>query len=836
MKVPYSWLQELVETKSTIEELGESLSIAGFEVESIENLSTKAKGVVVGFVEQCEKHPNADKLSVCKVNIGKGTHLQIVCGASNIKSKIHVLVATPGAYLSTIDLHIKRSELRGITSEGMICSSSELGIESESDGITILEELNIEIPTLGESVLGIFGLNDVIIDLAITANRPDGMSILGIAKEVAALTGKNIIEPKLYKKVKTQTFKLITENNQAFDNEGIYSLTKLENIDNNIKTPSWIKKRLVNSGIKSINLIVDITNYVMLEQGQPMHAFDADKLDIINNKETKPEHFSIRKSRKNENIRLLDGNTYKTEDNVDLVTCNDIPIAIAGVIGGYDSSVSINSQNIWVETALFSPKSVRESSRSIGIRTESSSRFEKGISNRITISTVSRFLELLNNHTSFNFKNTYINRPLSNKTIEIILRKKAIDKTLGELNNNYKRKDKNLSDKEIVENNEVISNFNYIPMNVIEEKLNLIGCKCNKISENDWKVTIPPQRDKDLTREIDLIEEIARLVGYDNFKVNLPDPIKPGGLNSRQKCERKLRESLSGAGIQEITTMSLVRNADSGEDRIEISNPLLTETSCLRSNLWQEHIEIIKRNISSGQESCWIYEIGNIYIKENHNINEKKILAGVLNGKNRFEKWTTSGKNISLDYFEARGKLKEVFKSINLDISDIANNEDPILHPGRASKLILEGNIIGRFGQFHPYMANKNDLSADTYLFEIELEPIINTATRKNNLIRKFRPFPTVPFMERDISLIVDKDCKSSEIISVIRKSGKPLLENVDLIDRYDGGNLPSGKISQAFRIRYRDKKTTLSEDDITPIHERIRKNLETKLNAELRS
>ena len=654
--------------------------------------------------------------------------------------------------------------------------------------------------------------------------------------EVSALTGKNLNKPKINDIKNNEIFELNYTEEDIIDDNGIYTVTEIKNIDNTNLSPNWLTKRLNNSGVKSINFIVDLTNYVMLEQGQPMHAFDADKLKELAGRDIKVSDLGLRKSKKGEIIKLLDNKDHKIENIVDFVTCNDIPIAIAGVIGGYNSSVTVNTKNIWLESALFSAKSVRNSSRSIGIRTESSSRYEKGISSKLTISTVSRFLDLLDQKAINDNYKTYIDRPLDEKKIELILRRTKINKILGMLNSDFFIRDNNSNKSEPNNYTTLIDNYNYIPNSIVVEKLTLIGCQCIKLDNETWKVLIPPHREKDLLREIDLIEEIARLVGYDNFNANLPVPIKPGGLNSQQICERKIRGYLVTSGLQEITTMSLVGQLDKEPNRIPISNPLLKETSVLRTNLWEEHIEIVKRNLSSGSDFCWIYEIGNIYLKEKNKILEKKLLGGVLNGKNRLERWTSGGKKTTLDYFEARGKLEETFLSLNIQIKDIPNTGDSLLHPGRASKLNLEGTEIGYFGQLHPSICQKNDLNTDTYLFEIELNPIITSATRKIKLNKKFRQYPTVPFMERDISLIVDASCNSSEIISVITKSGKPLLEKVELVDRYSGRNLPTGKISQAFRIRYRDSKKTLTEEDIQPIHQKIRTSLEKTLNAQLRS
>lgn len=830
MKVPFSWLQELVEIDLPIQELSESLSIAGFEVESLEDYSKRADNVVVGYVSDIQKHPRADKLNICEVEIGENNTKQIVCGASNIRKGIHVLVAKVGAQLSAKEICIKSTELRGVKSEGMICSLNELGIEEESKGIAILEEMNIKFPKPGTSVVELLNLDELVIDLAITANRPDGMSITGIAREVSALTESKLNLPNLKDGTKLSLFQPQNIDEQALKDTDIYSLTIIENVNGKIQSNDIIKNRLKYSGIKSINAIVDLTNYIMLEQGQPLHAFDLDSLRVITAKEVNQESFGIRKAQKNETLKTLDGKEHTLNSNITVITCNDVVVAIAGLIGGYESSVTEKTNKIIVEAATFTPSSVRLSSRNIGIRTESSSRFEKGISSRNTINSLKRYIDLLSNIFKLNISDIFINRNIQNNVSPILLRRSRIDNVLGCLNDT---RDSILKGKD---NNECSSILeNYISDKEIETKLNLLGCTTNKQKDN-WFVEVPIYRTLDLIREIDLIEEIARLIGYDRFQANLPEPIEPGGLNESQLAERKLRKCLSGAGFQEITSFSLVPYSEEDKERVAISNPLLTDTSHLRTNLLDEHLNICNRNIKAGKTGCWIFEIGSVYKKKGKGINEKKMLAGAITGEKRFEKWSTNGKTIELNYYQARGYLHEALTGLKLKVTDKPLTEDKVLHPGRAAEIYLEGKLIGKFGQLHPLIKQEYGLQQATYVFELDMDLILQASIRKNLICPSFKQFPTVPTMERDIALIVNKECTSSEITSLIRKEGKPLLEDVELVDRYQGENLEENKVSQAFRITYRDTNKTLTENDINPIHEKIRNALVNNLNAKLRS
>ncbi|WP_320664476.1 phenylalanine--tRNA ligase subunit beta [Prochlorococcus sp. MIT 1223] len=832
MKVPYSWLNELVCIHETVYEIEESLSMAGFEVESIEDLSKRVEGVVVGYIEEIEKHPNADKLRVCTVNTGDEVKSQIVCGASNVRKNIHVLVAVPGAYLSAKDIEIKSSKLRGVKSDGMICSLSEIGLTDKSNGIAILEELDINIPNIGENVLSLFNLNDYIIDIAITANRPDGMSIVGIARELSALTENELSIPTINFRNKTSLFKPMYKDNDSFDKNSLYSLTILTKIESVTKSPYYIKDRLNKSGLNSVNTIVDLTNYIMLEQGQPLHAFDLDSLEKITNRHVSQESFGIRKALNSEKINALDGKTYNLSNDITIITCHDIPIAVAGVIGSIESSVHDATKSVVLEGALFSSKSVRLSARKLGLRTESSSRYEKGISEQNTIYSINRFLELLQRSFTSDISETYMSNDIEIIPHIILLRKDRIDKVLGPLQNNLVETDNITPMHSLSHKN---SSKKYLSDSDVEKKLILLGCKCIR-KEKSWQVTVPSYRSIDLRREIDLIEEIARLIGYDRFEAKLPYPIKPGGLTPSQSIQRKIRSYLCSSGLQEITTSSLVSESKFKEKRIAIANPLLAETSHLRTNLWEEHLNICNRNMSAGQKGCWIFEIGSLYNYNNNKMTEEIIIGGAITGKRTLEQWTNYGRKSSLDYNEARGLIESIFRILKLNIIDKTLSDDKLLHPGRASEIYLESKCIGKFGQVHPYKLTEYDLDNASYLFELELNPIIEAASRKNKLCPKFAPYPIVPTMERDLALIVDKKCTSQEITAIIQKTGKPLLEKVELIDRYEGENLPKGKISKAFRITYRDSKTTLQEADINPIHDKIRQMLVDKLKAEPRS
>ena len=813
MKVSQNWLKNLVEINSTPEDLSEKLSIGGFEVESLENCSKNVNGVVLGKVLSVLKHEGSEKLSICQVDIGNPKNLQIICGASNIKPNIYVYVATVGAELNAVNLTIKRSEIRGVLSEGMICSLQELGLEDSSDGIEIIDEelaLKHKLGTPGSDLLE---LNDFIYDLAITANRPDGMSVIGIAREISALLESKLDFPQLNHKYEINLLKEIQLCPEAITSNCLYTITCINGVNGEKLSPRWLRDRIEKSGIKSINLLVDLTNYILLEQGQPLHAFDKDKLSNLIGKEVSPNDFSVRKAKDNESLKCLDGKNYDLNENITIITCCDKPVAIAGVIGGLETSVTNTTSSIYLEGAVFNPVTIRKSSREIGVRTESSSRYEKGISSKNTIGAVTRAINLLEEYYPINLPIISTSNLINNEDVFIKLRRNRIHKILGPLIINDQLDKRNLSDNEIV------------------DKLMLIGCTL-KSKEYGWDVTVIPNRSQDLVREIDLIEEIARLIGYDRFDLNLPNPIKPGKLSSQQLALKKVKSGFIENGFNEVLSYSLV--PEDKESLIKISNPLLLETSCLRDNIWEEHLEIVNRNIKSGQTSCYIFEVGNVFYKSSEFIQEE-ILNGAIFGNKKFGAWVNSGKDNDLNYYEARGKLKEALSSLNIKVDDKPTNSIDFLHPGRTAKLFIEGKDAGYFGEIHPKLILDKTALKKVYLFSINVANLLGASTRKNKWIPIYKQYPIVPKMERDINFIFSKEHLVSEITSEIRKTGKNLLEDVNLIDVFKDINFGEDFISYTFRLSYRDKDKTLLDSDISSIHSNIVSKVEKRFNTKLR-
>jgi phenylalanyl-tRNA synthetase beta chain len=813
MRVSLQWLRELVCVEPECLDpgrLAERLSIAGFEVESIEDLAARAAGVVVGYVERREPHPNADKLSVCQVAVGAAEPLQIVCGAANVREGLHVPVALVGSTLPAVGLTIKAAELRGVASSGMICSLKELGLDDGSDGIAELDTLLETVPPLGTPVGPTLGLDDQVLELAITANRPDGLSMRGIAREVAALSGGSTSFVSDSLSVAPQTLNASASDRCAFEEGGLFSLTALAGI-RVAPSPAWLRQRLERAGIRPINNVVDVTNLVMLETGQPLHAFDRNLVAGLDDGTPRPERIGLRQAREGEPFVSLDGQKRSLGSEAMVVTYAGQPIALAGVMGGLQEAVSEATTAIWLEAAVFAPQAVRRSARSTGLRSEASSRFEKGLPPEITLAAADRAVVLLQELAGARLEGRWLHQRPPQLPRVLELRRDALHNLLGPVVADGEEQD--LADGRIT------------------ATLEALGCRLDP-SDEGWRVQVPPERAMDLLREVDLIEEVARLVGYDHFSSHLPDPLTPGGLEPPQQLERRLRRSLCAAGLQEVCSLSLVAEAPG---RVPLANPLLADYGYLRDNLHEELLEAARRNLQASLPGFWGFEIGQVFLQGSAGDAERTLLVGVIAGERRAERWRSSGKPSPPDYFQARGVLQAGLEPLRLAMDDRPWSQSPLLHPGRAAELLVEGRSLGWFGQLHPSQAEAHDLPAATYVFQLAVEPLLTAGTRRNRWQPAFQPFPSVPASERDLALMVPSDTTAAALLTAIRKAGKPLLEKAELIDRYEGEQLEAGRCSQAFRLRYRDNARTLTDEEVETVHRRVREALECQFGAEQR-
>ncbi len=545
MRISLNWLRELVEIKPDLgcEQLAQTLTMAGFEVEAIEDRRTWANGVVVGKVLERQPHPNADKLSVCQVDVGAKEILNIVCGAANVRADIYVPVATTGTYLPNIDLKIKPAKLRGVPSEGMICSLKELGLPTDVDGIHIFTQENL---SLGSDVRPLLGLDDVVLDLSTTANRADALSMVGIAREVAALTNAKLSIPVPGDVAMTKSkpsLSLKISDHQACP---VYIGTVIEQIKI-APSPDWLQQRLRSAGVRPINNVVDITNYVLLEWGQPLHAFDANRLQsVASNQDI---IIGVRFANSGEFLKTLDGQTRNLSTQNLLITANDKPVALAGVMGGEETEVEPDTQSLVLEAAIFDSVAIRRSSRGVGLRSEASTRYERGvnraeleIANRRALSLITEFAQ-----------GVIVQQEISDTRPDpstwshsITLRLDRINQVLGQVDLGEETGELSAED--------------------VKPILIALGCQVDVVEEGVLTVIVPPYRYRDLEREIDLIEEVARLYGYDNFCDTIPDNSEPGYLPLDQELTRNLRGSFRAEGLTELIHYSLVKPSEERGD------------------------------------------------------------------------------------------------------------------------------------------------------------------------------------------------------------------------------------------------------------------------------
>lgn len=810
MRISLNWLRELVDISMTPEALAEKLTMAGFEVEDIEDRRTWADGVVVGKVLTREQHPNADRLSLCTVDIGAESPSQIVCGAANVRADIFVAVATLGTYLPNVDLKIKPAKLRGVESKGMICSLSELGLTKESEGIHIFDETVTGALTPGMDVRPLLGLDDAILDLTSTANRADALSLVGIAREVAALTGATLRlpEPSVPDSQKTKSVSIKISDAQACP---AYIGTLIENVKI-APSPLWLQRRLLASGVRSINNIVDITNYIMLEWGQPLHAFDFDSLVKVAG--TDQIEMGVRFARSGESVKTLDGQDRTLQEQALLITVNDKPTMLAGVFGGEETEVSDSTQHVFLEAAIFDSAAIRKSGRSQGLRTEASARYERGV-NWAGLETAARravqlILELAGG--TITAQETVDTRQGS-LTRSIALRLERVREVLGMV--------------------ELGDDVGELQAKDVEHTLSALGCELKSTGSETWNVTVPPYRYRDLEREIDLIEEIARLYGYNNFSDTLPAKTEPGYLSIEQLISRKVREAFRGMGLTELIHYSLGKPGE--ERQIVLANPLFTEYSALRTDLINGLIEAFQYNLEQGNGALNGFEIGHVFTQEEDLI-EAEAIAGILGGDPSQGKWVRGGKDQPMTWFEAKGILESVFDRVGLPVEFQPDRRDPRLHPGRTASLWVRGDRLGTFGQLHPQLRQERGLPDEVYVFQLDLEVIIRHLETDEAMVPVFKPFSTYPASDRDIAFYASREVGVSDLERTIVKAGGKLLESVELFDEYKGDRVPEGQRSLAFRLVYRADDRTLKDEDVDPVHQKVREALVEKFRVELRS
>jgi phenylalanyl-tRNA synthetase beta chain len=814
MRISLNWLNELVSIKLSPEALADALTMAGFEVEDIEDRRTWADGVVVGKVVDRQQHPDATKLSVCQVDIGADELSSIVCGAANVRAGIYVPVATVGTHLPMVDLTIKPRQLRGVPSAGMICSLAELGLAKDSEGIHIIEADDLE---LGADVRPLLGLNDVILDVTSTANRADALSMVGIAREVAAITGEPLNLPPTDAPTAPsapQQLKIQLTDEKACP---VYIGTMLEKVAIG-PSPQWLQQRLQAAGTRPINNIVDITNYVLLEWGQPLHAFDRDRLRQV--ADSHGLTLGVRYARAKETLQTLDGQQRGLQDETLVIIANDQPVALAGVMGGENTEVYDGTQAVVLEAAYFDAAVIRRSARSQGLRTEASARYERGVNPAELSLACNRALNLMQELAGAeviaqSIDTTAVGEALPERKLS--LRLSQVHQILGPV--------VNLGDEP-----------QPIPAKHIEQILTTLGCQVAPAKSPEvWSVQVPPYRYRDLEREIDLIEEVARLYGYNNFADTLPQKSAGGYLSTEEALSRKLRESFRAAGLTELLHYSLTKPIS--DRQVTLANPLFPEYSALRQDLIDGLIDAYEFNLNQGNGPLKGFEIGRIFWQDDDGFHEAEAVGGIIGGDPTSTQWVNSGRQQPLTWFEAKGVLESVFQRLGLAVTYRPDDSDSRLHPGRTASLWVRGRMaLGRFGQLHPQLRQERELPSEVYLFQLNrsalstcLEPTLQKAV-------KFASYSTFPASDRDLAFYAPLTVSVADLEIAMRKAGSKLLESVTLFDEYRGENVPDGQRSLAFRLVYRSANDTLQDKDVDPVHQKVRAALEKQFKVTLRS
>lgn len=801
MLVSLKWLKDYVDIDLKAEKLAERLTMSGLEVESVKEIHPEFKGVVTAKIISVKPHPNADKLSLCEVTDGSKKY-PVVCGAKNIKAGDVVPLAKVGATIPG-GYTIKSSVLRGETSEGMLCSEAELAIGEDATGIMQLPRSM----KLGKPLEKALDLEDTVFDISVTPNRADCLSVIGIAREVAALTGKKIKMPKVNIKETSENIKSLASV-KIIDAELCprYTARMIKNVKIG-HSPVWLKTRLEACGMRAINNIVDVTNFVMLEMGQPLHAFDFRYLE--------KNKIIVRKSKKNEEFISLDGKSRKLADET-LLICDGVkPVAIGGIMGGLNSEVKEDTETILLESAYFNPVSIRRSARKLAMPTEAAFRFERGIDPEGVVKALNRATQLIAELAGGSICKNYIDEypKKINQIKNIKLRLDQVRKITG----------------------------TRISATEVTKILRSLGMKVTQSGKGKYLVT-PLTARVDITREIDLIEEIIRIYGFDRVPASLPN-VSVGELlpNSRLKLEEDIRKVMNGMGFSEVINYSfispasvdslLLPAADERLNLVKINNPLTEEQSVMRPTIITGLLDTLKKNINNGYANLKIFELGRSFIhdKDGKLPKERNMFAGLISGKKTENLWDYKS---NVDFYDLKGCLENIFYALKLEnVTFKADVVDTLLHPGKACSVLSGNALLGYMGEIHPHILDKVDLKQAAYVFEINID-ILEEHLKDKITYRDFSKFPAIT---RDVAFIVSRDLEVDYIFNIISSFKEDLLENVEIFDIYEGKGILENAKSVGLRFSYRSAKRTLTDGEANIIHDKIIRSIVDVTKAKIR-
>ena len=801
MLVSLNWLKQYVDIDGLApEELAEKITRSGIEVDAVIDRSGGMTNVVVGHVVSKEKHPDADKLNVCQVQVGEGDIRQIICGAPNVDAGQNVIVALPGARLPG-GVKIKKAKMRGQESNGMICSLQELGVEGRvvpkayADGIYVLPEDAVP----GSDALELIGLRDTVLELGLTPNRSDALSMLGVAYEVAAILSQEVKLPEIqYTTVSEKAEDYIKVHVEAKENP-LYAAKVVKNVKI-AESPLWLQHYLMAAGVRPHNNVVDITNYILMEYGQPLHAFDYDSL--------KSNEILVRLANEGEKIVTLDEQERTLKGHNLVITNGTEPVAIAGVMGGANSEVTSDTTTVVIEAAYFDGFSVRRTSKELGLRSDSSARFEKGVDPNRVLLAGERAAQLLAELAGGEvLEGTVLVDDLDKSPARVVVSPDFINNRLG--------------------------------MKIsLEEMLSILNrLQFDVEAANGLLIVDAPTRRQDIKIEEDIVEEIARLYGYDEIPMTLPEGNDQiGGLTPYQAKRRIARNVMEGAGLYQAVTYSLTSDelsqkfALKAEDTTRLLMPMSEERSTLRQSLIPHLVEAASYNVARKADSVALYEVGSVFLGKTAEElpYEEEHLALVVSGKWVDNAW--QGEKLTVDFFVAKGIVESLFEKLGLTerVSFEKASVDG-LHPGQTAVILLDGEKVGIIGGLHPTERKKYDLK-DTFVAELNLKAIL-TATVEELV---YTSVPRFPAMTRDIALELDRSKPAGEIIEIIRNAGTKLLKEVKVFDVYEGDKMEAGKKSVAFSLTYFDPERTLTDEEVVNAHNKVLKAL-TEAGAELR-
>lgn len=788
MLISNEWLKEYVTIDDSVSNLAERITRTGIEVDDLIDYTKDIKNLVVGFVKSKDKHPDADKLNVCQVDIGEDEPVQIVCGAPNVDAGQYVIIAKVGGRLPG-GIKIKRAKLRGERSEGMICSLQEIGISSNyipksfESGIYVFSESQVP----GTDALQALYLDDQVMEFDLTPNRADALSMIGTAYEVAALYNTKMTKPDTTSnELELSANDELTVTIENEDKVPYYSARVVHDVTIE-PSPIWMQARLIKAGIRPINNVVDISNYVLLEYGQPLHMFDQDAIGS--------QQIVVRQANEGEKMTTLDDTERELLTSDIVITNGQTPIALAGVMGGDFSEVKEQTSNIVIEGAIFDPVSIRHTSRRLNLRSESSSRFEKGIATEFVDEAVDRACYLLQTYANGKvLKDRVSSGELGAFITPIDITADKINRTIGF----------DLSQ------NDIVTIFNQLGFDT-------------EINDDVITVLVPSRR-KDITIKEDLIEEVARIYGYDDIPSTLPvfDKVTSGQLTDRQYKTRMVKEVLEGAGLDQAITYSLVSKEDATafsmqqRQTIDLLMPMSEAHASLRQSLLPHLIEAASYNVARKNKDVKLFEIGNVFFAngEGELPDQVEYLSGILTGDYVVNQW--QGKKETVDFYLAKGVVDRVSEKLNLEFSYRRADIDG-LHPGRTAEILLENKVVGFIGELHPTLAADNDLKR-TYVFELNFDALMSVSVGYIN----YQPIPRFPGMSRDIALEVDQNIPAADLLSTIHAHGGNILKDTLVFDVYQGEHLEKGKKSIAIRLNYLDTEETLTDERVSKVQAEI--------------